>query len=212
MVNLQPGFPSSHFFLRRRHVKHPVFDLPFATLLRLGVGDGCIFLGRPLPRFCASTLLFPSEFSDSSDLLTSEMPSMVSWSISSTFGTTPGLPPPSESSVSPSVVTLVSEPIVVAEKDELLEHSTGDEILVSTWSENQACGNRVLLLSLNCNFPGICPEKMRSALRRLHGDDAGGDAARVEEPVMDEASGAAEIVGTCRRSAGKASSRIWARR
>ena len=202
MMNSHPGFPSSHFFLRFRQVKQPVLDLPLATLFWLAAGEGFAFLGRPLPRFGVKTAFFFSEASDSSDFLRPKIRCIGSSSTSSIFSSAPGLPLPSESSDSPSVVVWVSEPMVVTENEELLEHPNGDAIGESNCTENRARASCVLLSLLSCDLCESCLAEFEPASNRLHEDHLGGDAARMGLPSMDEAGSRREGVCTCRRSAG----------
>ena len=84
--------------------------------------------------------------------------------------------------------------MVVAEKDELLEHANGEAIGESNCTENRARANCVLLLSLNRGLCDICSRESWPASNRLHEDHLGGEAARMGLPAMDEADGDGEGV------------------
>lgn len=127
----QDGLASSHFFLRFRHVTHPVFDLPFAILLTAVEGAGTIFFGRPLFLFDKTSSTLSSGVSDRSDLLMSliEAPSE-----SSTFRRTSSTSSLSANPSSSSDDRYASDPIVDADKDEVLDWSMGDptQVLISS--------------------------------------------------------------------------------
>ena len=130
------GFASSHFFFLRRHVLQPVFDLALVIFVGAIDGeDGC-FLGRPL-RFlasvtapcCVSTLI--SGLFEASVLLIS---SIEVSSSSSVFGTMAkaGSGIKSSPSVSDDDDEHGSEPLVDADRDDVLDGSVGERIEVFT--------------------------------------------------------------------------------
>lgn len=93
-MRLHEGLVSSHFFLRRRQVVQPVFDRPFAALVRLGdEGNGCF---RGLPRFLLVVVAIPDgpkgdgfRLSSILDSLRSSIPSSSSSSIFGVMSSSP---------------------------------------------------------------------------------------------------------------------------